>query len=94
MKIPSTHLGGDSESGYYIGSIVRIKEKNYGVKFGARGYMEIQYAADETGYIYTPYDSKDNCRSISEVAEKVREGGYKGLTAAQIEIVNSYITGE
>ncbi len=69
----------------YFGSIVKLKESNYGREFVAVGYIAL-YKNDEATYIYANYDST-NSRSASFVANAAindrratQDDNYKHLT--------------
>lgn len=50
-------------------AIINIKEKNYGVEFGAVAYIELTCENGATVRIYGDFDATNNVRSIKGVAE-------------------------
>jgi hypothetical protein len=51
-------------------ALVNIKEKNYGRNFGAVSYIEYQFGNGYAVRTYAQFDSKENVRSIAEVARR------------------------
>ena len=100
VKIPSTIESGterwEVKEGYllYRGAMQKLYTGNYDRLFAGRGYMEITFADGETLTVYTPFDKKDNVRSIRYVAQafqedKKAEENY-GLSLAKKKVIDAY----
>ena len=105
VKIPSTIESGterwEVKEGYllYRGAMQNLKDGNYDRLFAGRGYMEITFENGETMTVYTPFDKKDNVRSIRYVAQAFQadtstpgegEIRYAQLSGMRKEVVDAY----
>ncbi len=73
---------------YYVGSVANILSENYMLEYSGIGYLEITDANGNTYRVYTPYDEKNNSRSVYEVASKAyndRISGSKGTYSYKVE---------
>ena len=105
IKIPSTIESGterwEVKEGYllYRGAMQNLNEGNYDRLFAGRGYMEITFENGEMMTVYTPFDKKENVRSIRYVAQAFQvdtstpvagEIRYNQLSETRKGIVNAY----
>ena len=100
IKISSTYSETNND-GYivYRGAMQKLYEENYGRLFAGRGYMEITLEGGKTIRVYTPFDKKDNVRSVRQIAQAFQvdtsepaegEIRYETLSEARKAIVDAY----
>ncbi|MBO5479871.1 MAG: hypothetical protein J6A63_01595, partial [Clostridia bacterium] len=100
IKISSTYSETNND-GYivYRGAMQKLYEENYGRLFAGRGYMEITLEGGKTIRVYTPFDKKDNVRSIRQIAQAFQvdtsepaegEIRYATLSETRKAIVDAY----
>ena len=88
----------ETVSGYIIfrGAMKKLFTQNYGRDFAGRGYMIITLHSGETITIYTPFNTKDNVRSVKTVALKFKAdtAEYEKLSDAKKAVIEAYATSE
>ena len=72
----------------YYGAVANISEANYTRNFISRAYVTVTYT---DGTSTTIYSGMSNTRSVSFVASAVKSAGYPNLTAAEIQVIDSFI---
>ena len=84
----------ETVSGYIIfrGAMKKLFTQNYGRDFAGRGYMIITLNSGETMTIYTPFNTKDNVRSVKTVALKFKAdtAEYEKLSEAKKAVIDAY----
>ncbi|MBP3423145.1 MAG: hypothetical protein J6K86_05205 [Clostridia bacterium] len=100
IKISSTYAETNNDGDIvYRGAMQKLYEENYGRLFAGRGYMEITLEGGKTIRVYTPFDKKDNVRSIRQIAQAFQvdttepaegEIRYETLSETRKEIVDAY----
>ncbi len=87
LKIEGVKIASETDKYYQFNcAMVNVKEANWGRDFAARTYIEIKKADGTTEYVYSDFDSKDNVRSLADVATRaLAAGGYSGTKKEQLE---------
>ena len=71
LKIEAKQHAVETDEYYQFNcAMVKVKEKNYGRDYAARTYIEITKADGTTEYVYSDFDSRDNVRSLADVATR------------------------
>ena len=98
LKIPSTKQTKEGEDIVYCGAMEDLYEENYERLFAGRGYLQFTLNGKQIT-VYTPFDKKDNVRSIRAVSQafmaddsEATDGRvrYNTLSDLSKEVVQNY----
>ncbi len=71
--------------------ISNVKEINFERLFAGRGYIKYTYTNGEENIIYTDFNSGNNERTISDVAQKALNDESANYTEEQKNVLKSFL---
>ena len=91
LQIASTYSETDGDYIVYRGAMQKLYEGNYARLFAGRGYMELTVNGQDI-IVYTPFDMKENVRSIRNVAYKFQSdtAEYNKVSDTKKAVVDAY----